>query len=68
MGHNGAIKCRNAIIGDIKLFAFFFNYFTHCRIMNMADTWEKMVFYLVIQSTCKPGDHFIFWRKVGGSL
>src|SRR5688500_9267820 len=34
--------------------------------MDMAYAGKQVMFYLEIQSTDKPTDHFIIWCKIGG--
>lgn len=38
-------------VSQALLFAGLFKYFVDGRVMNMADSWEKMMFYLKIKAT-----------------
>jgi hypothetical protein len=42
----------------------FGNDFLNFGIMHMADAWEKVVFYLVVQPTQKPAYNFVIDSKV----
>src|SRR5690606_38277242 len=52
------------VVGEIKLGCRFFNNFSDCCVMYMANVGKDVVFHLMVESARKPIDDPVFGTKV----
>lgn len=68
MGRDTRKHCIVSEILHSKLEARFLHDLSYLRIVNVANPWKKVVFYLKIQSTNAPREQAITSRKIDSGL